>query len=74
MTLDQARTGSVVRILSIPDGVHRAQLIRLGLSEGTRVRCAQQFRRGPMVVQCCRQEIALGRRLAQRIEVQEEAT
>ncbi|NLC56633.1 MAG: ferrous iron transport protein A [Armatimonadetes bacterium] len=72
MTLDQARVGSVVRILSLPQGQHRAQFIRLGLSEGSRVRCAQRFRLGPLVLQCHRQEIALGHQLARCIEVREE--
>lgn len=72
MTLDQARRGSVVQILSIPDADHRAQLIRLGIGEGSVVRCGQRLPLGPMVLQCHRQEIAVGRNLARRIRVRED--
>ncbi len=73
MTLDQARKGSFVRILTIPDAQQRAQLIRLGIGEGSRVRCGERLPFGPMVVQCHRQEIAVGRNLARRIVIREEA-
>lgn len=72
MTLDQARKGSMVRILSIPDAAHRIQLIRLGIGEGSRVRCGERIPLGPLVLQCHRQEIAVGRALARGIQVREE--
>lgn len=73
MTLDQVRKGSVVQILSIPGAEERAQLIRLGLGEGCRVRCAERLPLGPLVLRCHRQEVTLGRNLARRIEVREES-
>ena len=73
MTLDQARKGSFVRILSIPDAGHRALLIRLGVGEGARVRCGERLPMGPLVLQHGRQEIAVGRNLARRIRIREEA-
>jgi len=72
MTLDQVRKGAVVRILTIANEEERSQLIRLGIGEGSRVSCAERLPLGPLVVRCHRQEIALGRKLARRIEVREE--
>ena len=72
MTLDQAKRGSQVRIVSIGDGLSRAHLLRLGISEGSTVTCQAKLPMGPVVVRRKRQEIAVGRKLAERIEVSSE--
>ncbi len=70
MTLDQARRGSEVRIISIGDPQHRSQLVRLGISEGSRVICQEKLPMGPVILRCNRQEIAVGRQLARDISVE----
>jgi Fe2+ transport system protein FeoA len=69
MTLDQAKKGSVIQIISIPQGSNRSQLIRMGIAEGSRVVCQEKLPFGPVVLRCRRQEIAIGRQLAQCILV-----
>ncbi|MCJ7796712.1 MAG: ferrous iron transport protein A [Thermoleophilia bacterium] len=73
MTLLEARKGSRVRILEIPDDRARAQCIRFGIGEGTVVDWAEPLRVGPVVVRQANQEICLGRNLAGRILVEEAA-
>lgn len=70
MTLDRARRGSEVRIISISDPKCRSLLMRMGVSEGSRVVCREKLWLGPVIVQCKRQEIALGHKLARRIHVE----
>lgn len=69
MTLDKVRKGQQVIITSIPQAHVRAQAIRFGVAEGEVVSCAEVLPAGPVVIQKNRQEIAIGRRLAARIEV-----
>lgn len=69
MTLDQAKKGSELTIVSIPDDASRSQLIRLGISEGTNVICHEKLPMGPVILRRRRQEIAVGRKLARSIEV-----
>jgi len=73
MTLLEARKGSRVRILEIPDDRARAQCIRFGIGEGTVVDWAEPLRVGPVLVRQANQEICLGRNLAARILVEEAA-
>jgi len=69
MTLDQAKKGQKLSVISIPNEVVRAQAIRFGITEGAEVQCALKLPAGPIVICKGRQEIAIGRRLAERIEV-----
>ncbi|MEW6726514.1 FeoA family protein [Desulforudis sp. 1088] len=73
MKLDRAKKGSVLRILSIPDPLLRAQAIRFGISEGESVTCAEVIPSGPIIISKNHQEIALGRELAREIEVEVKA-
>ncbi|MCL6610750.1 MAG: ferrous iron transport protein A [Peptococcaceae bacterium] len=70
MTLDMARRGQKVKIVSLPDEYTRAQAIRFGISEGTVVTCREAVPSGPIVIVKNRQEIAIGRNLARRIAVE----
>lgn len=70
MTLDQVRVGKVVRILSIPDPQIRTQAIRFGIHEGASVFLQERIPGGPVVVKNRFQEIALGKRLAETIQVE----
>lgn len=69
MTLNQVPVGARARIVRMPNGQVRAQAIRLGLTEGAGIRCAERVWNGPVVICCGRQEIAIGRALAHQIEV-----
>lgn len=71
MTLDQANRGSEIRIISICDPSIRSQLIRMGIGEGTLVTCHERLPMGPVIVKRKRQEVAVGRKLAQGITVEE---
>lgn len=70
-SLDSVKKGTTVRIVEIPDGKSRAQLIRLGLVCGHLVRCLERLPGGTIVVQNNRQEVALGVGLAKTILVTE---
>lgn len=70
MTLSQARPGQRLRISHIPDPIVRAQAIRFGINEGADVECSEVIPRGPIILRKRRQEIAVGRRLAERIIIE----
>lgn len=69
MTLDKAKRGQHVKIISIPDENIRTQAIRFGIAEGAVVLCEEVLPAGPIVLRKNRQEIAIGRGLANRITV-----
>jgi len=70
-SLDSAKKGATVRIVEIPEGKRRAQLIRLGIVEGHLVRCLERLPGGTVIVQNHRQEVAMGAVLAKAILVTE---
>ncbi|MDD4600163.1 MAG: ferrous iron transport protein A [Negativicutes bacterium] len=70
MTLDQAKRGQRLYIASITGDTVRAQAIRFGIFEGSEIHCAEKLPAGPIVISKGKQEIAIGRRLAENIEVQ----
>jgi len=72
MTLDKVKRGSVVQIVSIDDEQSRSILIRMGISEGSRVTCYERLPLGPVILRCKRQDIAIGRPLARCIHVIED--
>ncbi|TYO98042.1 FeoA family protein [Desulfallas thermosapovorans] len=69
MTLDKAKRGQHVKIISIPNENIRAQAIRFGIAEGEVVLCEEVLPAGPIVLRKNRQEIAIGRGLANRITI-----
>ncbi|SMD07261.1 FeoA family protein [Sporomusa malonica] len=69
MTLAQAKRGQRLVIAAIPNPTIRAQAIRFGIAEGSEVECYEKLPAGPIVVSRGKQEIAIGRRLAENIEV-----
>jgi Fe2+ transport system protein FeoA len=70
-TLDQMKKGTFCTIKNIGDKRIRPQTIRFGLTEGKKVLCQAVIPAGPVVIKINQQEIALGRNLARRIEVEE---
>lgn len=62
-------SGQWIRIISIPEGVLRAQFIRVGIHEGERVQCMERLPGGTIVIRRNRQQIAIGHQLAGKIFV-----
>lgn len=73
MSLSDLRRGQVVQVLQIPDETVRIQLLRFGITPGSRVRCHTKLPFGPVVVKYGGQEIAVGRQVARGIRVEREA-
>ncbi len=71
MTLDKVRRGCLCKILSLPTDHVREQCIRFGICEGETVNCCEIIPAGPVVISKNRQEIAIGRALAKKIEVEQ---
>ena len=68
--LAQARKSWQGEVRGLPaDSELRSQCIRLGLSIGERISCIERLPGGTIVVQAHRQEIAIGKRLAEQIEI-----
>ncbi|HAP32148.1 MAG TPA: ferrous iron transport protein A [Firmicutes bacterium] len=70
MTLEQAKTGDKLIIKKISDLKMRVKAIRFGVMEGVEVTCTEKLPYGPVVIRRGRQELAVGRGLAQRIKVE----
>lgn len=70
MTLAEVKKGQTVKILDIPDEQIRSQAIRLGIGQGSLVTCQEIIPAGPIIIKKNRQEIAVGRGLAQVITVE----
>ncbi len=68
-TLAAARRGEWFEIVAVDDDLARIQALRFGMSEGACVECVTRVPAGPIVVKSGRQEIAVGRGLAERIHV-----
>lgn len=67
--LSSARKGDRVQIVAVDDEHARVQALRFGMAEGACVECITRIPAGPIVVRSGRQEIAVGRSLADRIRV-----
>ncbi|MDX1764631.1 MAG: ferrous iron transport protein A [bacterium] len=70
MCLTEIKRGQSVRVDRIEDEELRTQLIRFGIGEGSLIRCIERIPFGPFMVRHNRQEIAIGRRVAEKIQVQ----
>lgn len=66
-TLAAVKKGSHVKINSLPPGLLKIQLLRIGISEGDKVYCLERLPGGTIVIQKNRQEIAIGFDLAKQI-------
>lgn len=67
--LDCARAGDKLQIISVDDEHAKIQALRFGMSAGANVECVTRIPAGPLVLKSGRQEIAIGRSLAKRIQV-----
>jgi len=70
MTLAEATPGQEIVITNIADSFARLQAIRFGIAEGARAVCQTVLPGGPVVVRKGKQEMALGRNLANHIQVE----
>lgn len=68
-SLDCVRVGDHLEIISVDDDHARIQALRFGMSAGACVQCITRIPAGPLVLKSGRQEIAVGRSLAKRIQV-----
>jgi ferrous iron transport protein A len=68
-SLDCVRAGEHIEIISVDDDHARIQAMRFGMSAGACVQCVTRIPAGPLVLKSGRQEIAVGRSLARRIQV-----
>lgn len=68
-TLDCMRAGQRMEIAGIEDVHARVNALRFGMAEGAVVQCVTRIPAGPIVLRSGRQEIAVGRSLAKRIQV-----
>jgi len=68
-TLDCVHKGDRIEIISVDDAHARVQALRFGVAEGACVECVTRVPAGPLVIKSGRQEIAVGRSLAKRINV-----
>jgi ferrous iron transport protein A len=68
-SLNLTSPGTWLKIVSLPDGNFRAQLIRFGIHEGELVRCLERLPGGTIVLQKNRQQLAIGYQLAKRVLV-----
>lgn len=69
MKLIEAVPGQEFVITDIADDFARLQAIRFGIAEGAHAVCQTVLPGGPVVVRKGKQEMALGRNLASRIQV-----
>jgi Fe2+ transport system protein FeoA len=69
MCLTEIRRGQSVHVTRIEDDKIRTQMIRFGISEGSRLKCLEKIPFGPFMVKHNRQEIAIGREVAKKIFV-----
>ncbi len=70
MKLNKIKRGCCCRIISLPSDQVRDQCLRFGIGEGEVVNCCEVIPVGPVIISRNRQEIAIGRALAQKIEVE----
>jgi len=68
-TLADARKGQYFTVTCVGDERARLTALRFGMAEGACVQCVGRIPAGPIVLKSGRQEIAVGRELAKRIQV-----
>ena len=68
-TLDTARSGEHMDVVTISDDYARMHSLRFGMGEGSHISCVTRVPAGPIVIKSSRQEIAIGRNLARKIAV-----
>ena len=70
MTLDKVKRGNKIKIKKIDNRDLKTQAIRIGIYEGAIFLCSEKLPGGPIILQNRMQEVAVGRGLAEDIEVE----
>lgn len=70
MTLFKAEKGKKVRIVKIHDKDLKIQAIRIGLYEGAVFTLSDKLPGGPVILNSRLQEIAVGKKIAENIQVE----
>lgn len=68
--LVDVKTGQLLKIISTPHGILKAQFVRLGIHEGEKVKCHEHLPGGTIVLQKNRQQVAVGHQLARQVVVE----
>lgn len=68
--LNHVKKGKRFKVVRIDDKDTRTQLLRFGLGEGSTGICFERLPFGPIVIKHQRQEVAIGRELANKIWVE----
>ncbi len=69
MRLNEVEPGTEIEICELPSGAIKTHFIRLGITEGTKVKCAHKLPGGTVVISKLHQEIAVGSDIAKKILV-----
>ncbi len=69
MTLTEAKEGDWLVVTGVAGEEIMLAALRFGIDEGARIRLEKKIPAGPVIISRNQLEIALGRRLAQAIEV-----
>jgi ferrous iron transport protein A len=69
MSICELRHGEYATIDAIPDENLRVQLLRFGITSGSKVLCHCKLPFGPIVLKYGGQEIALGREIARKVAI-----
>lgn len=70
LTLSEIKSGQSVKIKGIFDQQCAVQALRMGITEGEVVMCVARVPQGPTVLQHGGMEVAVGRDLCRKIEVE----
>jgi ferrous iron transport protein A len=69
MRLTDAKPGYELEIVELPQGNIKTQFVRLGITEGTRIKCAHKLLGETVVISKRTLEIAVGSDIAKKIFV-----
>jgi Fe2+ transport system protein FeoA len=69
LTLSDVQRGNYIKIVRLPHGLAKSQMIRFGFIEGETVKCLERLPGGTVLIQKKHQEIAIGVKLARQIIV-----
>lgn len=69
MTLANAKVGQTVEIVDIMDDDFKMKTLRLGIGQGSNIICIEKIKEGPVVIRSRMQELAIGKKLAEKIVI-----
>jgi len=66
MKLSDAKPGMELEVYKLPDDSVKAHFVRLGVTEGVKIKCAYKLPGGTVVISKQHQEIAVGSEIAKK--------